>query len=514
MAVVNLDLAVSFLQLAAAPTIAVGLPTSHHPQPSESPFTKIIEGLAPHGFYAANAPAERLFGEQTPWERWSSENKAAVAAAGIKCWQTLQHRSLQEKEGLAEIPRSLPASSETVVLGYTKTWSPSSGKTLDFAQSSTLAAAWEVTILATSRDVASRLLDSAAKYDDWIMVLSEAPTSSPTSSLYVPRNDITTSSSDPDHRRPSLGTNGSSSTIYSIITDQASTNSKSSNRRIEIKSGVPNSIRALSEGVQVALPADGLSSVKTAWTSTTEAAEREYPTSPITSRDPTIITSLNGDKATNHTQTSEETTLWDDFSVAPVNAADLVNLAIHSPVGMVLATPELRIYWVNTRWYEITKVERGQDLNSWIDGIHPESLPILMDVLQGLMESKDKRAGDIKWKDGAWSTFTAQVLLDPEGNVTAVAATIDDCTQRKNLELAQLENHKVQEAAARYTAEEASARAKELAEWQSQRRVLECRTRQFAQMAEISSVGLTFAKTDGEIIWGGFHKASCRTDVY
>jgi hypothetical protein len=207
---------------------------------------------------------------------------------------------------------------------------------------------------------------------------------------------------------------------------------------------------------------------------------------------------------TDHAQGSEETTVWDDFSSAPVNPADLVNLAIHSPVGMVLATPELRLYWVNARWYEITKVQRGQDLNSWIDGIHPESMPILMDVLQGLMETKDKRTGDIKWKDGAWSTFTAQALWDPEGNVTGVAATIDDCTQRKNLQLAQLENLKVQEAAARHRAEEANATAKQLAEWQLQRRALERRTRQFAQMAEIASVGLTAAKTDGELIWGGF----------
>lgn len=211
------------------------------------------------------------------------------------------------------------------------------------------------------------------------------------------------------------------------------------------------------------------------------------------------------EKPTCQEQASPETTVWDEFSVAPVNSAELVNLAVHSPVGMVLATPELRLYWANPRWYEITQVQRGQDLNSWVDGVHHESLPILMDVLQGLMESKIKRTGEIKWKDGTWSTFTAQALWDSAGNVTSVAATIDDCTQRKNLEFAQLDHLKQQEAAARHKAEEASARAKQLADWQTQRRVLERRTRQFALMAEISSVGLSFAKTDGEIIWGGFH---------
>lgn len=519
MTAVNLDLAVSLVQLAASPTIAFGLSSSHYPSWSEPPFSKIIEGSVPPGFYAANSPAKKLFGEQNAWERWTAENKAAVVAGGITCWHKLRDRPLQEKDAHSETPTPLATISETVALGYTKVWSSSTGPPLDFAQSSTLVGAWQVSILATSRDATARLCTESAKHDDWIMVLSELPSSGSTTS-FVPRNDVSNSVSEPD-RRPSMGTSNSSSTISSVITDPASSTSKSSNRRIEIKSGVPSSIRAVSEGFQVALPADGSTKVKTAWTSTAEVggpdhlheassmSSRHKPTNGSYPDDGKTNAHLriaeettDSDKTNEEQPISEETTVWDDFSVAPVNPADLVNLAVHSPVGMVLATPELRLYWVNARWYEITKVQRGQDLNSWIDGIHPESLPILMDVLQGLMASKEKRAGDIRWKDDAWSTFTAQVLLDPEGNVTGIAATIDDCTQRKNLELAQLENLKVQEAAARYAADQAIARAKELADWHSQRRVLERRTRQFAQMAEISPIGLSFATTDGEIIWG------------
>ncbi|KAJ9102896.1 hypothetical protein QFC20_004862 [Naganishia adeliensis] len=203
----------------------------------------------------------------------------------------------------------------------------------------------------------------------------------------------------------------------------------------------------------------------------------------------------------------DDPTLWDESIVAPVNTDDLVNLAMHSPVGMVLATPELRIYWVNKRWYEITQVERGQDLNSWIDNIDPDSMPMVIDILQGLMNSKVKRTGDIKWKNGGWFTFTAQVSTDSQGNVTGVAATIDDCTQRKTLELAQLESMKKEQAAARSRAEEASARARELVDLQSQREVLERRTKEFAQMAEISSIALTCAMPDGELIWA--NKAFC-----
>jgi hypothetical protein len=242
--------------------------------------------------------------------------------------------------------------------------------------------------------------------------------------------------------------------------------------------------------------------MKTVWTPTQEHPDVDYMSS--LSRGNSISsagTTANG--ILHHDDCQEEdSTLWDDSVVAPVNTDDLVNLAIHSPVGMVLATPELRIYWVNARWYEITKVERGQDLNSWIDGVHPESMPTLMDVLQGLMESKVKRNGDIKWKHGGWFTFTAQVLTDTQGNVTGVAATIDDCTQRKTLELAQIESLKMEEITARRMAEEASARAKELGDLQSQWEVLERRTKEFAQMAEISAVALTTAMPDGELIWG------------
>ena len=520
MTAVNLDLAVSLVQLATSPTIAFGLQSSSYPSWSEPPFSKIIEGSSPPGFYAANSPAKKLFGEQNAWERWTVENKAVLVAGGITCWHKLRDRPSQEKDAHPETPTPLATVSETVVLGYAKVWSSSTGPALDSAQTPTVVGAWQVSILATSRDATSRLRTERAKHDDWIMVLSELPFSGSTTSL-VPGSDVRNFViSEPD-RRPPMGTSNSSSTISSVITDPASSTSRSSNRRIEIKSGVPSSIRAVSEGIQVALPADGSTKVKTAWTFTAELGGPDhpheassmssgheltndsYPNDGKTNAQPRVAEETTDSAKTNGDQpVSEETTIWDDFSVAPVNPADLVNLAIHSPVGLVLATPELRLYWVNERWYQITKVQRGQDLNSWIDGIHPESLPILMNVLQGLMASKEKRAGDIRWKDDAWSTFTAQVLLDPEGNVTAVAATIDDCTQRKRLELAQLENLKVQEAAARYAADQAIARAKELADWHSQRRVLERRTRQFAQMAEISPIGLSFATKDGEIIWG------------
>lgn len=212
----------------------------------------------------------------------------------------------------------------------------------------------------------------------------------------------------------------------------------------------------------------------------------------------------------------EDSTLWDESVVAPVNTDELVNLATNCPVGMVLATPELRIYWVNKHWYEITQVEPGQDLNSWIENVHPDSMPTVMDILQGLMESKVKRTGDLKWKNGGWFTFTAQVSTDLEGNVTGVAATMDDCTQRKTLELAEMERMKNEEVSAQRRAEEASARTRVLVELQSQREVLERRTKEFAQMAEISSIALSCAMPDGELIWGtsmSFGVCSCKAHV-
>lgn len=515
----SLDLLVAYTQHQSTPAFVVGassLPT--RPCASVSPFSDIINGSSTSGSYASNDAAEKLFGGRKPWQQWTIETEEALIGAIDKCWSEVVQSIAKNVFG-ATLTK-LVTSSEKVVIRAGLTMEHPNGSVASAIQ------AWRIDLMATCHDAPSRLQSASSREDDWVMVLTAEGDVVPT--------DIAPSALDNAARRPSLSTIHSNSTMYSVsadsspspystLTDSSPSPLKSSaNRRIEIKGGVPSAIRAASRSVHCTLPPDDTTAAKTGWTPmdgwtpTQDLPVVDYAAPVQEGHNPSAEENDINDTSPYQDLDQDDPTLWDESIVAPVNTDDLVNLAMHSPVGMVLATPELRIYWVNKRWYEITQVERGQDLNSWIDNIDPDSMPMVIDILQGLMNSKVKRNGDIKWKNGGWFTFTAQVSTDSQGNVTGVAATIDDCTQRKTLELAQLESMKKEQAAARSRAEEASARARELVDLQSQREVLERRTKEFAQMAEISSIALTCAMPDGELIWGtslSFGMCPCKAHV-
>lgn len=501
----TLDLLVAYTQHQPTPVIVVGLSSPlTSPYTSTSPFSDIVNGSSTPGIYASNDAAEKLFAGCKPWRQWTVETEEAVVGGIDKCWLEVVQSSAKNVVGASTT--KLVSSSEKVAIRAGTRSELANGSTTSLNQ------AWRIDIMATCHDAPSRLGSLSTSKDDWVMVLTSEGNVGPT--------DFVPTALDNAARRPSLSTIDSNSTISSTLADSlpspcsTSTDSLSSpfqssvNRRIEIKGGVPSAIRAASRSVQCVLPPDDSTAAKTVWipqdgwTPTQERSAVDYM-APVqeghnanTEKNRSHIASLLQD------HDIDDPELWDESVVAPVNTDELVNLAINCPVGMVLATPELRIYWVNKHWYEITQVERGQDLNSWIENVHPDSMPTVMDILQGLMNTKVKRTGDLKWKNGGWFTFTAQVSTDPEGNVTGVAATLDDCTQRKILELAQMERMKSEEVSAQRRAEEAGAQARELVELQSQREVLERRTKEFAQMAEISSVALTCAMPDGELIWG------------
>lgn len=515
----HLDSLVAYTRLVSASSVIVAVSSAWKSSSatSNAPFTNIIKGHDDGGFYFDSKQPDDTYMGPKAWELWNADDRDELIGAVDKCWKSLSDLATERsgrRKSFIYGPDSASTATERITVQHPY---GESGADANPFQHGLIAAevqrvTWRVSIMATQPESLVRFAARESTYRDWVLVLHKenSVNTGPADSQSMITNshdDAGVDFAPDDIRRPSLATNTSTSSASSKMTQLSLKSSRSSgNRKIEIKGGIPMPIRAASETTKFTLPAEGSIASKTVLTPMPSSlTPHEYSgweeTLPNHGQFP-ISDHTNTAPILHDEEISDEPTVWDDTSVAPVNPEDLVNLAVNSPIGMVLATPELRLYWVNERWYDITRVEHGQDLNTWIEGIHPDSMPTLMEVLQGLMQDKVKRTGDIRWKHDTWSTFTAQVLLNAEGTVTAVAATIDDCTQRKTLELAQMEALKEKEATARRIAEQASLRAKELAEWQQQSRILEQRTKEFAQMAEISSIALTCAKPDGELIWG------------
>lgn len=490
MTAASVDLLVAYTQYQPTPVVIIGLSTPPaQTDGSVSPFSDIVKDTASLGFYSSNIAGEKHFADRKPWQRWSVETREALIRAIDDCWAELTQAHSRGNDG-PTLAKLSTASAKAIVPSVLPSEHPN-------GSFSSLIGLWRVDIMATSFDAPSRLQSLSVKRDDWVMVLTGEDDGAPVHDLSPDSSSSVTAV-----ERPLLSPLNSTSTVHSVLTDSVPSPGTSGSRRIEIQAGVPAPLRAASELARRPLPPDNTVGIKTVWTPTRTSSTHEDIAVPVQEDASDAEKTGIRDLPYLHQLNDGVSTLWNASGVAPVNSQDLANLAQDSSVGMVLATPELRVYWVNKRWYEITQIEPEQDLNTWIDNIHPDYLPVVMDLLQELMSAKVKRTGDIKWKNGNWFSFTAQVLTDAQGNVSAVAATIDDCTQRKKLELAQMENLKNEEIAARRRAEEASARTKELVELQSQREELERRTKEFAQMAEISSIALTCATADGELIWG------------
>lgn len=490
MAASSVELLVAYAQHQSLPITVIGLSTPPTKRDgSGSPFSDIVKGNSAPGLYSSNVAAQKYFANRKPWEEWDAEIKNALIKAIDTCWAELAGSCIQDISG-ATVAK-LPTASEKIVVPSAPKSEYSNGS---FGRRITLC---RVDIMTTTPVALSRLQSRCAGKDDLIMVLTGEDDGT---QVYDLSPEL--SATDTAVERPHLSPLNTSSTIYSGSGESIPLSSGSLRRKVEIQRGVPLPLRAASDLVQRPLPPDDTVGVTTVWTSTQDPSIHADVTAHVQEHRPDEEETEVRDTSRPQQSGGHLPTLWDGSGVAPVNSQDLVNLAQDSSVGMVLATPELRIYWVNKRWYEITQIEPGQDLNTWIDNIHPDYLLQVVELLQNLMNGKVKCTGDVKWKNGDWFSFTAQVLTDAQGNVSAVAATIDDCTQRKKLELTQMESLKKEEVAASRRAEDASARTRELVELQSQREVFERRTKDFAQMAEISSIALTCATADGELIWG------------
>jgi PAS domain-containing protein len=223
----------------------------------------------------------------------------------------------------------------------------------------------------------------------------------------------------------------------------------------------------------------------------TTSDEHTKPTDPL---EPIPL----GSSATYYT---EQTHLVPGVS-AKVHPSVLSRFALAAPVGMVLATTSARIIWANDEWFKVVGLKRGDPFDSWIDLVDPAYVPLMLNTLGDVMEERLLTNIQLKWKDGRWANFTTQCDYDENGTFIGLMGTIIDVTQRREAELAEIDNLVKKEAEARKMAEEMIERSRQLAEANTKNQELQRQRNMLAKMAEVSTTGLTIAYPNGTIRWG------------
>lgn len=180
----------------------------------------------------------------------------------------------------------------------------------------------------------------------------------------------------------------------------------------------------------------------------------------------------------------------------------------NAPIGFVIATPHAKIVWVNETWYEITGVEKGDSLDSWIDRVAPDYVPLVMDVIGQLINKGTSMNLDFMWMDGRWANLTTQCDIDEDGEFHGYAGTLTDATDRKNAQLAEVDGLKTREANAKKGAEEAKLHSRQLAEANIRNQKLLQQRNMLAKMTEISPTGMAIILPTGALKWGNkaFHE--------
>jgi PAS domain-containing protein len=177
-----------------------------------------------------------------------------------------------------------------------------------------------------------------------------------------------------------------------------------------------------------------------------------------------------------------------------LNPLILARLAENAPIGMVIATTSAKLIWVNDMWYSLTGLKRGEPLDSWIERVAPEYMPLMLQTVADLMDTRAVSNVDFMWKDGTWANFTTQCDFDEDGCFVGLIGTLTDATRRKRAELNEIANLKM-------VAEETERRSHELAEAHKKNQKLQQQRNMLASVAEISPTGLTIANRAGKLLW-------------
>ena len=177
-----------------------------------------------------------------------------------------------------------------------------------------------------------------------------------------------------------------------------------------------------------------------------------------------------------------------------LNPLVLARLAENAPIGMVIATTSAKLIWVNDMWYSLTGLKRGESLDSWIERVAPEYMPLMLQTVADLLETRAVSNVDFMWKDGTWANFTTQCDFDEDGCFVGLIGTLTDATTRKKAELNEIANLKM-------VAEETERRSQELAEAHKKNQKLQQQRNMLASVAEISPTGLTIATRAGKLLW-------------
>ena len=208
-------------------------------------------------------------------------------------------------------------------------------------------------------------------------------------------------------------------------------------------------------------------------------------------------TPSGGDKRANgESSHSFYTTTDSPMGTEPLqlNPLILARLAENAPIGMVIATTSAKLIWVNDMWYSLTGLKRGESLDSWIERVAPEYMPLMLQTVADLLETRAVSNVDFMWKDGTWANFTTQCDFDEDGCFVGLIGTLTDATTRKKAELNEIANLKM-------VAEETERRSHELAEAHKKNQKLQQQRNMLASVAEISPTGLTIATRAGKLLW-------------
>ena len=114
-------------------------------------------------------------------------------------------------------------------------------------------------------------------------------------------------------------------------------------------------------------------------------------------------------------------------------------LASHAPIGIFENDAAGSCIYVNERWSEIAGMPLGQALGAgWVEAVHPDDRERVKDgwrrsVAAGsefVIDYRFRRRGD----DIRWVHVTTTTLRDGEGNVIGHTGTVDDITDRREME--------------------------------------------------------------------------------
>jgi len=117
-------------------------------------------------------------------------------------------------------------------------------------------------------------------------------------------------------------------------------------------------------------------------------------------------------------------------------------LANHAPIGIAQADAEGKIYFVNSKWCDLTGVTPQETTGQkWKNFIHPDDFDRFIEAWQSSLQAgKDMPAYDFRFLhrngDIRWASSLVSMLKSPDGRIVGQIASVRDVTDRRQTEIA------------------------------------------------------------------------------